>query len=140
MKPEPLASSGVSDGARSSKPRSRSSMLGGRFWPPPPGERRSRGVGRVRAKRSVSIETTAGRAWSATASKADSRSAAGATSAAVGLVAEPFTLPWGHPKRVRLNPDAKTSPQTNATTIAAPKRAREYLAMDASHLLLEDVL
>src|ERR1043166_5185246 len=85
------------------------------------------------------METTAGRAWSATASKADSRSAAGATSAAVGLVPV-LTLPWAHPNRVRSKPDAKTSPQKNATTIAAPKRAREYLMdIEMTHLLVMGV-
>ena len=37
-----------------------------------------------------------------------------------------FTRLCAQPKRVRSKPDAKTSPQRNATTIAAPKRAREY--------------
>ncbi len=74
----------------------------------------------------MSIETTAGRAWSATASNADSRSTAGATCDALGFVAfvEP-TRPCAQLKCVRSKPDAKISPQKNATTTAALKRARE---------------
>src|ERR1051325_6319004 len=81
-------------------------------------------VGRALAKRSVSIETTAGRAWSATASNAVSVSAAEAICAGAGFVA--LTRPCAQLKCVRSKPEAKTRPQKNATTIAAPKRAREY--------------
>src|SRR4051794_36435423 len=101
-------------------------MPGGNGWPLRPRGRAV--VGRVRANRSVSIETTAGPAGSATASNDDSRSAAGAISAAVGLFAEP-TRPCAQPKRVRSKPDAKMSPHMNATTIAAPNFARVYFVV-----------
>src|SRR5438105_15498022 len=118
MKPEPLASSGTSDWSWNG--RSRSSMLG---WPRPRW-RFDAGL----AKRSVSIDTTAGRAWSATASNAVSVSAADATCAGAGLVGD-VTRDCAQLKRVRSKPDAKRSPQRNATTIAAAKPAREFLLL-----------
>src|ERR1700748_1411238 len=66
-------------------------------------------------------------------------STAEATCAAVGFVAA--TRPCAQLKRVRSNPLAKTRPQTKATTMAAPRRAREDpVGIRESHLLVKGKL
>src|SRR5262249_37498456 len=50
-----------------------------------------------------------------------------------------LTRPCAQLKCVRSNPDAKIKPQRNATTIAAPKRARVY-RLDIDAILLGEVL
>ena len=84
MKPEPLASSGcrrLALVARTAGRNLRCPAAAGLAAAAADDWRGRAGL----AKRSVSIETTAGRAWSATASNAVSVSAAGATCAALGL-------------------------------------------------------